>query len=408
MARDVVGIYDVDPTLTGAGLVKRDVEDIIYKLDPDAAPFLTIINNLKATRTTKSRKFEWAVATEVAPYVTLTAAALATDTIINVSTTDAQYVRPNDRLFYQSGASTEVMLVTAVNDGTGALTVVRSYGTTPGGAPITALALPAGAKLLNLGPVYGEKAVVPPGQLLPHTTLFNYAELFQQTVEITVDARDAEYYGGDLRKEEHAKAIVEYLKKQNLAALFGIRHTASHTSIGISGDTGQGWATGGLQYFLTTNIVNGGGVELNYTNFHTAVTQAFRYGSKRKALICSANMGQKIASLAMANIRYKPDDNAYGIEITEWNMGGFTLDIVIDRHLDLITSGVTGAMAGDIAFIVDFNDTGLKKVIKEPVSLKPEVQNKESTRVIKDLYQGVFGWQWGLEKKHAMVYGYTW
>ena len=59
---------------------------------------------------------------------------------------------------------------------------------------------------------------------------------------------------------------------------------------------------------------------------------------------------------------------------------------------------------GDWFCVVDMSE--MKQAVMEPTSLSMNVQNPESIRTIKDVYQGISGWQWGVEQYHCE--GYAW
>lgn len=401
--RGVVGASDVDSTFSGAGLKKRDVDEKILLLDPSTAIITSFTTKVKAIRKTNQRKFEWMVDADRANYITLTASASGTDTELTVSASDAKNVNINDVLYYPGLTMGEQMLVVGVNDNTGVITVVRQYGTTQGGSPISAKTLASGAILYNLGPVYGEKASIAQGIYNDPAFVWNYVEYFQCVVEMTKDQATLDAFGGDPRAHQHAKKIVEYTKGMEYKALFGIRHRADHSGLGIAWDNGVAYSTGGLQYFINTNVKNANGSSYNSTLFRTWAPDIFRYGSKRKALICSPEFAMKVNGWAESSVQYRPGDDTYGVAFYSWDLGVGQLDIIPHWLLRGMRSGISGAMNGDIMFVVDFNE--VKRVIKDPITLEKDVQNPESLQTIKDVYQGKFGWQWGREQCHALIYG---
>lgn len=400
--RGVVGAVDVDSTMTGAGLKKRDVEEKILLLDPQASIFTSFTQKVGATRTTNQRKFEWMVDSDKANYVTLTASA-GTGTTLTVSTTDAASVCVNDILYYPKLPTGEQMLVKAVNDSTGQLTVVRQYGTTLAGSAISAISLASGAVLYNLGPVLGEKADVGQGVYDDPTFVWNWAEYFQCVVEMSKDQASLDAYGGDPRAFQHAKKIIEYTKQMEYKAMFGIRHKADHSGLSITWDDGYAYSTGGLQYFIETNVKNGSGNAYSATVFRGWAPSLFRYGSTRKALICSPEFAMLVDSWALSATQYRPGDDTYGVHFTQWDLGLGILDIIPHPLLQGMNGGVSSSMTGDIMFVVDFNE--VKRVIKDKITLSKDVQNSESLQTIKDVYEGKFGWQWGREACHALIYG---
>src|SRR5574343_1901840 len=84
--RGTVGFYDIDTTF-GQAEQKRDVEDQIYLLDPDANPLVAFTGkNNFGQRKINSRKFEWYTDQDRAIKTTTTTTGTGTSIAVSAGT----------------------------------------------------------------------------------------------------------------------------------------------------------------------------------------------------------------------------------------------------------------------------------------------------------------------------------
>lgn len=399
--RGVVGVHDIDANLDGAGQIIRDVDAKVYLKDPEKKPFMAITEKFKLTESTTQKKREYQTDQELGSSITITNNPLAAGgTTVTCSTADSRTVKAGDVLMYV-GATIDQMICTAVADGS--LTVSRGYGTTLAGAGWTALELPQGSILYNLGPDAGEKASAPEGVMTQPTMNWNWVQQYLDAVTLSKDATTVKEYQGDLRVNEHAKTIIKMTKRMEYDAMFGIRHKSDHTSGYASWDSGEAYKFGGLRYFIETNIKNLAGATLNEAYFEGIAKDIFRYGASRKALICSPEVAMRIRDFGMSQVQYKPDETRYGWKVNTYDLGLGTLDIHPHWLLSGMTTVTNTPMAGDLMFWVDFDE--VKRVNKQTLTLYKDIQSKSDLNKVWDAYQAKFTWTFGREYTHGVIFG---
>ena len=396
--RGTVGFYDIDTTF-GQNEQKRDVEDKMHLIDPSSAPLTAFTGkNLFAKLKANSRKYEWY--TDDIRALKTTTATTGTGTSIAVATGTGIMFVPGDLAFLPGYG--EVIRVDVI--ATDTLTVTRDVTSVLGGGATLA----GTSDIIHMGQAAGEKAAVPADIFVNPTNNFNYAQLWIESVILSRDALKAQYYGyggsGEkLRAHEHKKHVIRYNCQREMQAYFGQRGTAAAYASHAT-DSGQQFFTGGLDYAIATNDFDFGGVPMTESLLLSKTMDFFRYGNhNRKPLICSPQLSARISSWGLSAIRTQAGEGMWGYRISEWQTPHGVLDILPCWLLKDAKSGAA-PLDGDIGFVVDMDDW--KQVVVEPTSLERNVQNSESIRTVKDVYQGVTGWQWGVEKYHSRIYNW--
>jgi hypothetical protein len=151
--------------------VAEDVSDLITIASPHETPLLDALG--ESTRFARSTIHEWLEDSLVANSVAVTA--VASSTLVTVD--DVTLVRVGDQMRIDETA--ERVLVTAVNTGTGQITLTRGYG---GSVTIT---LATGAIMTNLGnaALEGEDAAAP--RFTSRVRRSNYTQIFSATCEVS-------------------------------------------------------------------------------------------------------------------------------------------------------------------------------------------------------------------------------
>jgi hypothetical protein len=89
-------------------------------------------------------------------------------------------------------------------------------------------------------------------------------------------------------------------------------------------------ATGGVHEFITTNealVQNQGGV-ITAPDFNTFLREGFTYGSARKTLFAGGIVIQALNEIARGQIRVRPNEKSYGMQISEWHTPFGMINIV--------------------------------------------------------------------------------
>ena len=182
--------------------VAEDVSDLVAIATPHETPLLDALGD--AVRPARSTVHEWLEDTLLPQTDTIN------DSTYADPTADTQFVvanasrfRPGDQI--QTGGSSEVMLVTAVNTGTNTLTVVRGYG----GSTATALANAQVIHILGNAALEGDAADA--ARFTARTRKTNFTQIFSSTVEVS---------GSELAVRQLAvQDELDYQKQQRLREL---------------------------------------------------------------------------------------------------------------------------------------------------------------------------------------------
>jgi hypothetical protein len=182
--------------------IAEDVADLVGVVSPHETPLLDALGD--AARPARSTVHEWLEDT------LLPNTDAVNDSTYADPTTDAQFVVQNGGRFragdqIQVDGSDEVMLVTAVNTGTNALTVVRGYG----GTAAEALANNQVIHILGNAALEGDAADA--ARFTARTRKTNYTQIFGSTVEVS---------GSELAVRQLAVTDeLDYQKQQRLREL---------------------------------------------------------------------------------------------------------------------------------------------------------------------------------------------
>jgi hypothetical protein len=162
----------------GSGLpeIAEDVSDLVGIASPYETPLLDALGD--AARPARSTVHEW-LEDALLPNTDVINDSTYTDATADTSFTvqNAARFRVGDQVRVEG--SNEVMLVTAVNTGTGTLTVVRAYGGT------TAAALANNQVLQILGNAALEGDAADAARFNTRTRKTNYTQIFASTVEVS-------------------------------------------------------------------------------------------------------------------------------------------------------------------------------------------------------------------------------
>lgn len=367
--------------------IKREVEDKIYFVDPEAAPLVSMTSKLKQTSNKQNIKFEYQTFTPRNPW----SATTTTGTGTTVAVTDGTQ--------YQVGQviscvrTKEQMRIESIS--TNDLTVKRGLGDT------VAAALVSGDIIVGHQPVFGELADAPTATWKDTSWVYNYCERFQISVQLSKAVLKTAMYGENPLAMEHKAKVQEYLRNQERSFIQGERYKGTCT---IASANGEVYVSGGARYFITTNLLSQSGAYLDSATLISQMPTIMRYGNhSRKVLYCSHQLAARIEGWALPNVRTDVNNTKWGYAISEWHTTAGTLEIVPCYLLDDMDTAST--YSGDLAFIFDMNE--IKKAIFTPVSLETNIQNPQSTGYRMDNYEGWHGWQFGSEKAHSILYAWT-
>jgi hypothetical protein len=214
--------------------VAEDVSDLIAINSPHDTPLLDALGD--PPRSARSTVHEWLEDSLLPNTDTIVSVASATIVVENASR-----FRVGDQLAVQD--LPEIMLVSAVDEGAGALTVIRGYGETP------ASAISAGQTICILGNAALEGDDASAARFSSRQRVTNYTQIFSTTVEVSGSELAVRQIGLrdelDYQKNQRARELLRDLEN---SLINGVAPAASPQGSSTVRRTMRG-----LLSFITTN-----------------------------------------------------------------------------------------------------------------------------------------------------------
>jgi hypothetical protein len=362
----------------------RDVADKIYLLQPEDAPLTTFTRGIGGKEPTDTPKFEW-LESDIRPGVVTVSGSAGTGTTINVGTGQGTRVRIGDILISGTGES---ILVTDIS--TDALTVTRSMGA------VAATTLTDGYELVIAGNALAEGSDAVTSVYTKKETLYNYIQVFKDTVSLTEVQNASKSIGGNDRKFQQMVKAIEHKRGIEQAFLFGDRfEDTSGTQVRRG--------TGGLLFHITTNVTDVDGV-ITESDFEEFCRTLFRYHptvtSPKKLFLANPVMVSGINFWAKNALQITQNEKTYGIRIATYRSGHGDLDIVKHWLLSDLSQFST------YNFALDPSNVKYRYLPGLDTKLHLDTQAKSVT-ISQDEYRTYAGLQVMQEKTHGILHGIT-
>lgn len=215
----------------------------------------------------------------------------------------------------------ELLLVTAVNSGSKALTVTRGYGGT------TAAAIADNATVEVMFNLQDEGADARDSTYKARVNKENYTQIFDDTVKVSGTAQATSQYGiDDLYSYERMKVQDRMALELENALINGIKYQ--------SGDIRM---MGGVRQFINTNVTDESAAELSWDMINKSMYEIFKAGGMKDAtnhiIMCSAIQNTKITKLDKDLVRTTNDASGTGRNVTTVTTNYGTLPIVPNINL---------------------------------------------------------------------------
>jgi hypothetical protein len=361
----------------------RDVADKIYLLQPDDAPLTTFTRGIGGKESTDNPKYEW-LESDIRPGKVVVSGSIGTSTTIDVVAGTGTRIRVGDILIAPTGESILVTVVT-----TDALTVTRSMGA------VASDTLADGDELVIAGNALAEGSDAVTSVYTKKETLYNYIQIFKDSVTLTEVQNASKSIGGNDRKFQQMVKAIEHKRGIEQAFLFGDRFEET---------TGQAQrGTGGLIFFVTTNVTNVGGV-LTEADFESFCQTLFRYNpavsSPKKLMLANPIMISGINFWAKNALQISQSEKSYGIRIATYRSGHGDLDIVKHWLLSDLEEWKT------YNFCLDPANVKYRYLPGLDTKLHLDTQAK-SVSTHQDEYRTYCGLQVMQEKTHGIIHGIT-
>lgn len=371
---------------TGNQLAVRRVVDIAKKIDvlePDAAPLTQLTKKIEK-KVAVNPDFKWME--EESLVKTGAAAATITAGITQVSVTTGQGVRFRIGDVVKVVATGEQVLVTGVSSDT--LDISRAWGTTVAGS------VAADGVLLIVGNANEEHATKRAFKIGDQSPKTNYTQIFRTPFGESDTSANSEYYGGKDRKHIRMMQLIEHQKDIERAFWFG---EPKEDTTG----THYRRATGGVDYFISTNAQDASGA-LTEAEFDTFLRTGFRYGGATKWLFASPLIVSAINFWAKTTgqLTMTPKDKTFGINVKQWQSPFGLVNIVLDNMFAETT------VYSGYAFLIDPEMLMYRYIANRDTRLKTNIQANDADGW-EDEYITEAGLHFSQEKKAAVLYNVT-
>lgn len=375
---NVTGMRTTENVLAARKVV--DMAEQIALLDPNDAPFVTLLKQMKGgKREVFNPRFDW-LEDDLLASTSTVSTAISSASTTSLVVADGTIFRVNDVINIPSVG--ENMLVTAVSGNT--LTVTRGYGTTAAAASIA-----VSAAVEIIGNAQEEGATLREVKSRNEENCFNLTQIFRTPISLTGTEEQMKMYGGKDRAYQRRKALLEHKRDIAKSLYFGQRK-----------QSGTRRTMGGLAEFIgadNTTTFSSGSNALTYANFNKVAEKAFAHGGSEKVMLAGPKMMAAIDSWAIDGIMTKPEKTAtYGIHVKQLITSFGILDVVYDSLL-------AGSYA-DRAFIIDPENVRYAYMKGRDTKLLTDRQANDADAVI-DEYMTECGLEVKLPSTHHMIVG---
>jgi hypothetical protein len=315
-----------------------DVEDKIYWWLPQATPLITLSSRLKGSRTAHQYKFD-VLSLDVFPRsVKLNEAALVDDTDLVFQS--GQGARVPTYAVLLNTRTGESVYVTAMSTDTA--TVERGIGSSQ-------VDMAAGDTLIFTRAVFEDGSGKGDFKTVQVDNDYNYTEILKTGYGFTGRQQNTEFYGGSDVNSTRKWAGIEHLLSREHQFFFGTRHLRTNASGHLT------TFSGGLDYFVTSNIWNLDGTVPSKKLFNEAMEVGLREGkggylqagSAKKFLFASTRWISEINNWAEPFIRIEQSEKTLGLRLMSLTLPFGTVMLVHTPVLDRFFP--------DRAYLVDLN-----------------------------------------------------
>lgn len=362
----------------------RKVVDIAKKIDvlePDSAP-LTLLTKKIDKRVAVNPEFKWMEEESLTKtdQVNDGTGMNSSDTTMTVD--NGSRFRAGDVVKVPRTGENVLVTAVATND----LTVVRGWGSTAGAAIVD------NEPIIIIGNANQEHATKRAMIIGDQTIRTNYTQIFRTPFGISRTAANTEMYGGKDLAHIRMMQLIEHQKEIERAFWFG------EPKEDLTG-THPRRATGGVDYWISTNATDAGGA-LTQIEFNTFLRTGFRYGSKKKWLFAAPIVVEAISYWASQKLQVSVNEKTFGISIMEYLTPFGVVNIV---NMNLFTE-VT--LYSGYAYLIDVEGLAYRYLDNSDTKLKTNIQANDADGQ-EDEYITECGLQFNNEKKSALLYNVT-
>lgn len=365
---------------------KVDMRQDILLLEPDAAP-LTVLTSRIGAKPTVNPEYSWMQDALDQRFDAVQGAQTNVQTAIPVAV-GANFAAHDLVKVTRTGE-----LFRVVSVATNTLTVVRGVGSGGTGIAINNL-----DEVLIVGSAQPEGDTSKPARSTNPTKTTNYTQIQRNPFESTETLLHSDTFTEPADWEYNAnKKGIEHKKSLEL------QYWQGKPSEDLTGSQPRR-TSGGVLYYITTNITDAGGT-LTETVFFQAARPAFRYGPNRKVLFSSARIVDVLNTFPRGKLQtiQADDSSTYGLNVRQFVSPHGTINVVTHWLLE-------GTTYGGYAALLDLSQVRKRVLANRRGSRDTHVLDgiqAPDADTMKSEYLTESGLEFGNEKKHALIVNVT-
>lgn len=364
--------------------VIADVQDEILLYQPSAAPLTVLTGKFRKKRTVTQSKFDTLTMDEYPRSLKLVADSAIADTTLDVEAGTG--VRAAGNYTYLNTRTRETVLVSTITNDQ--LTVVRGIGSSQQDMVI-------GDTLVFLRPVFEDGAGKGTLKTVKEDSDFNYTEIIRTPYGFTGRQENTSLYGGKDPALIRKLMGIEHKKSIEKMMFFGTRHLITGTH--------QQTFSGGLEYFIKSNIWNLGQNEPTERAWVEFLEEAMRWGDGgnqngqgTKYLFASDRWATVLEFFAKNKLEYRPLDKQIGLAAAEY--------VTTHGRVMIVKDPVLNYNHPDMAFLVDLNHVRYVRHQGRDTKIVKDIQANDIDGSEEE-YRSDVGCQVELEASHAILKG---
>src|SRR5271166_1913570 len=381
--------------------VKRDVDESMLKLEPDAAPLWVLTNQAKKRAAAIAPKFEWFEDAEAPLWGQVNNGVDYNNAATQILVVDGTIFAVDDLVIVPKAtgagisAIEEIILVTAVGGNT--LTVTRAIG-----GATTADTITATSSLRILGQACVEGAAVPTVRSTQKVPKMSYCQYFRTPIKTTeiMEATEAFSVPEGERNYQRGVSLVRHRSEIEAAGLWGQAYQDLEAA-------GSRWATAGVKATIQSYITDAS-TTLTYNSMLQFGEMGFRYGEKQKLCMAGPHVLSAFDYWSANKILTNVQDTVFGVAIKKIVSNHGTYMVANNFRMEAGIAG--GAGFNDELYLIDLPSVTYRYLAGNGKNLNTKlyenVVQDGSARTV-DEYRSMVGWQVRFEKKHARIFNAT-
>lgn len=391
-----VSEYMAGTQILGEGRLKTGFDDVIHTLNIEKSILLFMLSKI-GKKPVGRMKYSWLNKERKADWVTLTsiggawlAGAAATGTL-QVGTDDIYLFAEGDIIQIPSVDSAKNIYIDSVNQTTRMLTcyTVGSGNIDLSGVGSNWPDLFLIGNSFELGSGKGTIKSQQPDEN------YNYLQIIQTPVGVTTTDMHQEYLGVDEFTEQKREAAIDHAFKLEKTLFFGERKILT---TGYMDGTYAQYFTGGLKYYLSSNVTNASGA-LTRSEFDTWVDSFTKY-AKDPVIFSSELIFKGLSTWSEEKLQVARSEKILGMAVAQY-LTNFGQLVPVIPHRELLTNDYAGC-----AFGVDMADVEYRFLQGLDTHLEVGIQLPDVKQQI-DEFRTWMGFWIGNQKRHGYLYGAT-